>query len=100
MEPCVSGSLGAPCRPYARRRPVRGPHLVRRRHRARLQHDPRRERRDKQRVDQGDAQVDAHDATLLEVSLPPLPSGTYQVVWSAVARDGHRTEGSFPFQIK
>jgi copper resistance protein C len=55
---------------------------------------------DKQRVDAGDARVDAHDGTLLEVSLPPLPSGAYQVVWSAVARDGHRTEGSFPFRIK
>jgi len=53
-----------------------------------------------QTVDRGDAQVDPHDARLLEVSLPPLPSGTYQVFWSAVARDGHRTEGSFPFHIK
>jgi methionine-rich copper-binding protein CopC len=55
---------------------------------------------EKRRVDLGDARVDAQDSTLLEVSLPPLPSGAYQVVWSAVARDGHRTEGSFPFRIK
>jgi len=55
---------------------------------------------DKQRVDVGDARVDAQDSTLLEVSVPPLPSGSYQVVWSAVARDGHRTEGTFPFRIK
>jgi len=55
---------------------------------------------EKRRVDQGDARVDAQDSTLLEVSLPPLPPGAYRVVWSAVARDGHRTEGSFPFRIK
>jgi methionine-rich copper-binding protein CopC len=55
---------------------------------------------DQQRVDAGDAQVDPHDGTLLEVTLPPLPSGAYQVSWSVVARDGHRTEGSFRFQIK
>ena len=55
---------------------------------------------DRKRVDKGDVQVDPHDSTLLEVGLPPLPSGEYHVFWSVVARDGHRTEGSFPFQIK
>jgi methionine-rich copper-binding protein CopC len=54
----------------------------------------------KQRVDKGDAHVDPQDSTLLMVSLPPLPPGGYQVFWSVVARDGHRTEGSFPFDIK
>jgi hypothetical protein len=54
----------------------------------------------KQRVDSGDARVDAKDNTLLQVSLPALPPGRYRVVWSVVARDGHRTEGTFPFQIK
>jgi copper resistance protein C len=54
----------------------------------------------KRRVDSGDARVDPKDSTLLEVSLPPLPSGRYKVFWSVVARDGHRTEGSFPFEIK
>ena len=54
----------------------------------------------KQQVDKGDARVDPADATLLEVSLPTLPPGPYQVFWSAVARDGHRTEGSFPFSVK
>ena len=55
---------------------------------------------DRQRIDKGDAQVDPHDDTLLEVDLPPLASGEYHVFWSVVSRDGHRTEGSFPFQIK
>jgi methionine-rich copper-binding protein CopC len=52
------------------------------------------------RVDRDDAHVDSGDPTLLEVSLPPLPPGRYQVFWSVVARDGHRTEGRFPFRIK
>jgi len=54
----------------------------------------------KRRVDRGDARVVAGDQALLEVSLPPLPSGKYQVFWSVVARDGHRTEGSFTFRVK
>jgi methionine-rich copper-binding protein CopC len=54
----------------------------------------------KQRIDKGDPQVDPGDSTLLEVHVPPLPSGEYHVFWSVVARDGHRTEGSFPFQIR
>ncbi len=55
---------------------------------------------DKRRVDNGDARVDPRDSTLLEVSVPALPPGRYQVFWSVVARDGHRTEGSFPFRVK
>ena len=51
----------------------------------------------KRRVDRNDARV---EGTLLEVSLPPLPAGRYWVYWSVVARDGHRTEGSFPFRVK
>ena len=54
---------------------------------------------DKQRVDKGDGQVNPSDNTILEVSLPPLPPGKYRVFWSVVARDGHRTEGDFPFTI-
>jgi methionine-rich copper-binding protein CopC len=54
----------------------------------------------RRRVDRDDAHVDPADRTLLEVSLPPLPSGRYQVFWSVVARDGHRTEGSYPFRVK
>ncbi len=55
---------------------------------------------DKRRVDRNDARVSPTDGTLLEVSLPPLAPGRYQVFWSVVARDGHRTEGSFAFRIK
>jgi methionine-rich copper-binding protein CopC len=53
-----------------------------------------------QDVDKGDSRVNPSDATLLEVSLPPLKSGTYRVLWSVVARDGHKTEGDFTFTIK
>ena len=55
---------------------------------------------DKQRVDKGDGRVSPSDNTILEVSLPPLPPGTYRVFWSVVARDGHRTGGDFPFTIE
>jgi len=51
-------------------------------------------------VDKGDGHVDTSDATLLEVSLPPLPEGAYRVIWSVVARDGHRTSGDYIFVIK
>ena len=52
------------------------------------------------RVDRDDAHVDASDETLLEVSVAPLAAGSYQVEWSVVARDGHRTEGKFPFRVE
>src|SRR5262249_43495670 len=54
----------------------------------------------KRRVDSGDARVDAKDHTLLEVGVPALPPGRYRVIWSVVARDGQRREGSFPFRVK
>jgi hypothetical protein len=54
----------------------------------------------KHRVDAGDGRVDPADSTLLEVSLPALSPGRYKVFWSVVARDGHRTDGSFPFDVK
>ena len=55
---------------------------------------------DHRRVDNGDARVDARDPSLLEVSLPALPSGSYRVVWGVLSQDGHRTEGSFPFRVE
>jgi methionine-rich copper-binding protein CopC len=51
-------------------------------------------------VDKGDGHVDTKDSTLLEVSVPPLPPGTYLVMWNVVARDGHRTMGQYTFTIK
>lgn len=52
------------------------------------------------KVDKGDGHVNTSDTTLLEASLPPLSAGTYQVAWSVVARDGHRTQGNYLFTIK
>lgn len=52
------------------------------------------------RVDRDDAHVDASDQTLLEVGVTPLTAGAYQVEWSVIARDGHRTEGKFPFRVE
>lgn len=54
---------------------------------------------DKQRVDKGDGRVNPSDTTIMEASLPSLPAGKYRVFWSVIARDGHRTEGDFPFTI-
>jgi methionine-rich copper-binding protein CopC len=56
--------------------------------------------KDNTMVDKGDGRVDPSDPTLLEVSVPPLPQGSYIVMWSVVARDGHRTSGNFMFTIK
>ena len=47
-----------------------------------------------------EGQVDASNAALLTVHLPPLASGTYRVLWSVVARDGHRTEGTYTFTVQ
>jgi methionine-rich copper-binding protein CopC len=52
------------------------------------------------RVDKKDGHVHSSDSTLLEVGLPPLPAGTYRVIWNVVARDGHRTNGDYTFVIK
>ena len=55
---------------------------------------------DKRRVDTGNGGVDSADNRVLAVKVPPLAPGRYRVYWSVVARDGHRTEGDFPFRIK
>jgi methionine-rich copper-binding protein CopC len=51
-------------------------------------------------ADKRDGRVNPSDASLLEVSVPKLPPGTYRVIWKVVARDGHRTSGDFTFTIK
>ena len=51
------------------------------------------------RADAGDSQVDAADARQLRVSLPPLPAGTYKVLWRVLSVDGHITEGEYTFQV-
>ena len=51
-------------------------------------------------VDKKDAHLDDKDKSLFKVTLPPLPSGTYTVIWHAVSVDTHRTQGHFKFTIK
>lgn len=36
----------------------------------------------------------------LRTSLPKLSSGSYQVYWSVVSNDGHRTQGSYSFSVR
>jgi copper resistance protein C len=51
-------------------------------------------------VNQLNSRVNPSNTRLLEVGLPPLPAGTYHVMWNVVSRDGHRTSGDFSFTIK
>ncbi len=53
----------------------------------------------KQQVDKGNSRVNGPDASVLEVDLQPLASGTYHVYWKALAKDTHVTEGDFTFAI-
>ena len=50
-------------------------------------------------VDKGDSQVVPTAPKQLRVSLPPLPAGTYTVIWRILSVDTHVTEGTFSFTI-
>jgi copper resistance protein C len=50
-------------------------------------------------VSKGRGHVSAANPRLLEVGLKPLSPGHYWVYWRVVARDGHHTEGRFPFTV-
>lgn len=50
-------------------------------------------------MDKGDKSVDPGDRTLLKVSLPALPPGTYKVIWRVLSVDTHTTEGDFKFTV-
>ncbi len=51
-----------------------------------------------QSADEGTPQVNA-DTRTLTMHLKPLTLGEYTVKWSVVAKDGHRTEGSYTFTV-
>ena len=51
------------------------------------------------RVDDGPAQVDPSDASLLRVPLKHLSSGSYEVRWRILSVDTHTTEGRFRFKV-
>ena len=40
------------------------------------------------------------DAKVMHLPLPQLAAGRYAVHWTAVATDGHRTQGNFAFIVK
>jgi methionine-rich copper-binding protein CopC len=46
------------------------------------------------------ATVDKADPSVLTVPLPALPAGEYHVLWSAMARDGHKVKGEITFKVK
>ncbi|MFM0475847.1 copper homeostasis periplasmic binding protein CopC [Paraburkholderia strydomiana] len=46
------------------------------------------------------SEVDKHDARVMHLPLPQLGAGRYAVHWTAVATDGHRTQGDFAFIVK
>jgi copper resistance protein C len=46
------------------------------------------------------SQVDAKDKKTMQLALQPLAPGHYTVQWTAVAEDGHRTKGSYGFDVK
>lgn len=48
----------------------------------------------------GASQVDKRDARTMHLPLPQLSAGHYAVHWTAVATDGHRTQGDFAFTVK
>jgi len=51
------------------------------------------------RMDVDDSHVIHGRNDTLEVTLKPLKGGRYHVLWTAVARDGHRTHGDYWFSV-
>jgi methionine-rich copper-binding protein CopC len=51
-------------------------------------------------VDRRDSRVDRATPTLLRATLPPLPAGTYRVLWRVLSIDADVTEGQFSFRIQ
>jgi len=51
-------------------------------------------------VDRQDSRVDRSNPALLRATLPPLPPGTYKVIWRVLSIDADVTEGGFTFRIE
>jgi hypothetical protein len=43
--------------------------------------------------------MDPKYPSAMQVSLPPLPPGTYRVYWRVLSADTHVTEGDFSFVV-
>ena len=50
--------------------------------------------------DRRDSRVDRANPALLRATLPPLPPGTYKVLWRVLSIDADITEGAFTFRIE
>jgi methionine-rich copper-binding protein CopC len=50
-------------------------------------------------VDRRDTKIDPVNKAVLMVSLPPLESGKFRVIWHAVSVDSHTTNGAFAFVL-
>ena len=53
-----------------------------------------------EQVDRRDSRVDRADPTLLRATLPPLPPGTYKVLWRVLSIDADVTDGAFTFRVE
>ena len=51
-------------------------------------------------VDRRDSHVDRSNPVLLRATLPPIPAGTYKVLWRVLSIDADITEGGFTFRIE
>ena len=51
-------------------------------------------------VDRRDGHVDRSNPILLRATLPPLPAGTYKVMWRVLSIDADVTEGGFTFNVE
>jgi copper transport protein len=53
-----------------------------------------------ERVDKGDSAVDTSSPTVMSVTLPSLPNGTYTIAWRNLSSvDGHTVRGAFVFSV-
>ena len=50
-------------------------------------------------IDRKDKGLDARDASVLRVSLPPLAPGVYRVVWRVLSADTHVSQGDYTFEV-
>lgn len=51
-------------------------------------------------VDRRDSHVDRSNPVLLRATLPPIPAGTYKVIWRVLSIDADVIEGGFTFRIE
>lgn len=53
-----------------------------------------------EQVDRRDSRVDRVNPAILRATLPPLPPGTYKVIWRVLSIDADITEGTFTFRVE